>query len=180
MISKKNKVTSGIEHFDHLLGGGIIIGDNVIWYDDAGSLASVFCLNLMKASKKQKKYLIYISFDRSPKNLLEKLGELTNNHFLTILDCFTHGKGEGSDVFLKFYENNRLNTQCQIIKIDNPKKAAHVMDAFYGLQKNMKDDVRFVFDSLTGMQELWGDENTILKFYSHSCPRLYEPNRQWY
>ncbi len=26
------------------------------------------------------------------------------------------------------------------------------------------------------MQELWGDESHILKFYSHSCPRLYELN----
>jgi len=176
MISKKNKVTSGIEHFDHLLGGGIIIGDNVIWYDDAGSLASVFCLNLMKASKKQKKYLIYISFDRSPKNLLEKLGDIANDRFLTILDCFTHGKGEGSEVFLKFYKNSSLNTTCRFIKVDNPKSSDHVMSAFYELQKNMKADVRFVFDSLTGMLELWGDEEKILKFYSHSCPRLYELN----
>jgi transcriptional regulator with XRE-family HTH domain/KaiC/GvpD/RAD55 family RecA-like ATPase len=176
MVTKKDKVTSGIRTLDSLLGGGIIIGDNVIWYDDAGSLAAAFCLNLIKASKTQKKYLIYISFDRSPKNLLEKLEDLAANRFLTILDCFTHGKGEGSDVFLEFYKDNRLNTPCQIIKVDNPKSADHVMGAFYGLQKTMKEDVRFVFDSLTGMQELWGDEEKILKFYSHSCPRLYELN----
>jgi transcriptional regulator with XRE-family HTH domain len=40
----------------------------------------------------------------------------------------------------------------------------------------MEGDVRFVFDSLTGMQELWGGEENLLKFYSHSCPRLYELN----
>jgi transcriptional regulator with XRE-family HTH domain len=40
----------------------------------------------------------------------------------------------------------------------------------------MKGDVRFVFDSLTGMQELWGGEEHIQKFYSHSCPRLYDLN----
>lgn len=173
---KKNKVTSGIEHLDHLLGGGVIIGDNVIWYDDAGSLASVFCLNLISASKKEKKHLIYVSFDRSPKNLLEKLGSLADNRFLTILDCFTHGKGEGSDVFLKFYNGKPLKTQSNIMKVDNPKSADHVMDAFYSLHKTMKDDVRFIFDSLTGMLEFWGDEEKILKFYSHSCPRLYELN----
>jgi transcriptional regulator with XRE-family HTH domain len=31
-----------------------------------------------------------------------------------------------------------------------------------------------VFESLTGMQDLWEGEESILKFYSHSCPRLYE------
>jgi transcriptional regulator with XRE-family HTH domain len=38
----------------------------------------------------------------------------------------------------------------------------------------LEGDVRFVFESLTGMQELWGGEEQILKFYSRSCPRLYE------
>jgi transcriptional regulator with XRE-family HTH domain len=31
-----------------------------------------------------------------------------------------------------------------------------------------------VFESLTGMQDLWGGEEAILKFYTRSCPRLYE------
>jgi transcriptional regulator with XRE-family HTH domain len=33
-----------------------------------------------------------------------------------------------------------------------------------------------VFESITGMQGLWGGEDQILRFYSHSCPRLYELN----
>lgn len=169
-------VTSGNKHLDRLLGGGIIIGDNVIWYDDAGSLAPIFCRNLLRASLKQDRFLIYISFDHSPKSILEKLGKLADSHYLTILDCFTNGKGEGSDVFQKFYDQKLANLSCQIIKIDEPQNIDHVSGAFYGLQKTMKNDVRFIFDSLTGMQELWGEEEQILKFYSHSCPRLYELN----
>jgi transcriptional regulator with XRE-family HTH domain/KaiC/GvpD/RAD55 family RecA-like ATPase len=176
MIDEKNIVTSGSEELDRLLGGGIIIGDNVIWYDDAGSLAPVFSLNLICSSKKHKKSIIYVSFDRSPKNLLEYLGEQANNPYLTILDCFTHGKGEGSDIFLDFYDDKSFQPPCQIVKVEEPKNADHVMGAFYGLHKTMKGDVRFIFESLTGMQELWGREDSILKFYSHSCPRLYELN----
>ena len=175
-MAEKDKVTSGSKELDRLLGGGIIIGDNVIWYDDAGSLAPVFSLNLIRASKNHKKSIIYVSFDRSPKNLLEYLGEQADNSYLTILDCFTHGKGEGSDVFLDFYEDTSFDPPCQIVKVDEPKNADHVMGAFYGLHKTMKGDVRFIFESLTGMQELWGGEESILKFYSHSCPRLYELN----
>jgi transcriptional regulator with XRE-family HTH domain len=34
--------------------------------------------------------------------------------------------------------------------------------------------VRYIFDSLTGMQDIWGDENVTYKFFTYSCPRLYD------
>jgi transcriptional regulator with XRE-family HTH domain len=136
----------------------------------------VFYLNFIKASQTENKSIIYLNFDRSIKNLLEQLGPLADYKMMTILDCFTFGKGEGAEVFLKFYEENGLNNDCQVIRIDEPRNADHVTGAFYGLHKTMEGDVRFVFDSLTGMQELWGGEDQILRFYSHSCPRLYELN----
>ena len=175
MVSETLNVSSGVSQLDRLLGG-LYIGDNVIWYDDAGSLATVFCLNFMQASQIQKKPLIYVSFDRSPKNLLEKLGTLANNRLLTILDCFTFGKGAGSEIFLKFYKKKKPQWPCSIVKVEEPRNVHQVMDAFYGAHENMKGDVRFVFESLTGMQELWGGEDHIINFYSHSCPRLYELN----
>jgi len=69
----KSFVSSGIDQLDVLLGGGILIGDNVIWYDTAGSLAPVFNLNLVQISKEKKRELIYISFDRSPRSLVPSL-----------------------------------------------------------------------------------------------------------
>ena len=105
MASGKIKISSGINRLDHLLGVGIFIGDNVVWYDEVGSLASLFSLNFIKASQAQKKSIIYLSFDRSIKNLLELLGPLAENRLLTILNCFTYGKGDGAEVFLKFYSN---------------------------------------------------------------------------
>ncbi len=50
------------------------------------------------------------------------------------------------------------------------------MDAFYSIHEGMTGDVRFVFESISGMQELWGGDESFLTFYSHSCPRLYELN----
>jgi hypothetical protein len=47
MASEKMKVLSGISRLDHLLGGGPFIGDNVVWYDEVGSLAPVFWLNFV-------------------------------------------------------------------------------------------------------------------------------------
>jgi transcriptional regulator with XRE-family HTH domain/KaiC/GvpD/RAD55 family RecA-like ATPase len=174
-MSERHRVTSGVSQLDRLLGG-LYIGDNVVWHDDAGSLASIFCLSFIQASQAQNKPLIYVSFDRSPRNLLEKLGPLAEYPALTILDCFSCGKGAASDVFLRFYGETSNHWPCRIVKVDNPRQASQVTDAFYGIHASLQGDVRFVFESITGMQELWGSEEQILTFYSHSCPRLRELN----
>ncbi len=170
---KKKRVSSGIAGLDQLLGG-LYIGDNVILYDDAGSLAGVFCNNFIKESHKQKKPIIYVSFDRSPKNLVDKLGVLAENQQLTILDCFTNGKGDRSAVFNKFYEKDGAQWPYQVIRVTEPWKPEKVAEAIYGLHKTLTGDVRLVIESLTGMQDLWEGEDPVLKFYSRSCPRLYE------
>lgn len=168
------RVTSGVRQLDRLLGG-LFIGDNVVWHDDSGTLASAFCHNFIRSSLALHKPLIYVSFDRSPRNLLEKLGPLAQDSSLTILDCFSSGKGANSAVFLRFYEEAR-DLPCRIIRMQEPRKTAEVIDVLYGIIASLKDDVRLVFESITGMQELWGGEDSIITFYSHSCPRLYELN----
>jgi transcriptional regulator with XRE-family HTH domain len=174
-ISQPHAIGSGVNRLDILLGG-LFIGDNVVWHDDAGSLAWVFCFNFMKASQADNKPIIYVSFDRSPRNILEKLGPVAQYPGLTVLDCFTWGKGAGSDVFLRFYYEARPEWPCRIVRVDEPRQINQVMDALYGVHAGMSGDVRFVFESITGMQELWGGEDQIVQFYGHSCPRLYELN----
>lgn len=175
MVVKKLRVASGVSQLDLLLDG-LYIGDNVVWHDDAGSLAAAFCLNFIQASQAQNKPLIYVSFDRSPKNLLDKLGALAQNPQLIILDCFTYGKGAGSDVFLRFYETDATGWPCRIIKVSEPCQIRQVEDALYSTHATLEGDVRFVFESLTGMSDLWDGEQYVLNFYTHSCPRLYELN----
>lgn len=174
-MSEKLRVTSGVRELDRLLGG-LHIGDNVVWHDDSGSLASVFCHNFLLSSQEQNKPMIYVSFDRSPRNLLEKLGPLAHSASLTILDCFTLGKGAGSPTFLKFYDDSHPEWPCRILRVEKPRETEHFMEVLYEVHGTMQGDVRFVFESITGMQEVWGGEEHILRFYSHSCPRLYELN----
>lgn len=174
-MSERVRVTSGVHQLDHLLGN-LFIGDNVVWHDDSGSLASVFCLNFIRASQAQNKPIIYVSFDRSPRTLLEKLGPLAQNPSLTLIDCFTSGKGANSPIFLKFYEETRPDLSCRLIRVQEPRRIEHVMNVLYDTHATMQGDVRFVFESITGMQEVWGGEDQIIAFYSHSCPRLYELN----
>ncbi len=54
MASEELRVASGVRQLDHLLDG-LRIGDNVVWYDDAGSLAPVFYLNFIKTAQAEKK-----------------------------------------------------------------------------------------------------------------------------
>jgi transcriptional regulator with XRE-family HTH domain len=174
-MSERMRVTSGISQLDFYLEG-LFIGDNVVWYDDAGSLASIFCLQFIQASEQQQRPILYITFDRSPRNLIEKLGPLARYPALTILDCFTFGKGAGSSVFLKFYEEQQPVGPGSVVKVEDPRQINQVMESLYALHATLEGDVRLVFESLTGMAELWGGEEPVLNFYSHSCPRLYELN----
>ncbi len=170
---KKKRVSSGISELDRLLGD-LFIGDNVLWYEDAGSVSAVFCLHFIRESLARKKPLIYVTFDRSPKNVVSFLGPLAESQNLTILDCFTNGKGDRSEVFNKFYEKDGALWPYQVIKVNDPTNPAHVGEAIYGLHSNLSGDVHFILDSLTGMQALWGGEEQVLQFYAKTCPRLYE------
>ncbi len=174
-MADRLSISSGVNELDRLLGG-LFIGDNVVWHDDSGSLASVFCHNFIQSSRRENKAIIYVSFDRSPRNLLEKLGPLAQNPSLIILDCFTSGKGASSSTFLKFYDDVDPQWPCRIQRVEDPRDIGHFMDILYGIHGSLQGDVRLVFESITGMQELWGGEDHILNFYSHSCPRLYELN----
>jgi transcriptional regulator with XRE-family HTH domain/KaiC/GvpD/RAD55 family RecA-like ATPase len=173
MPDRNQPISTGVTELDQRLGG-LFIGDNVIWYDEAGSLATPFTLSFIRASRDQERSLIYVSFDRSPKTVVEELGPLAESQYLIILDCFTYGKGDGSQIFSKFYEKDGAQWPYQVVKITEPHKPEMVMEAVYRVHQGLKQDVRLVFESLTGMQDLWGGEEQILKFYSRSCPRLYE------
>lgn len=172
-MDRKNRVSSGIPDLDRLLGD-LYIGDNVLWYEDTGSFSATFCLNFIKETLRKKKPLIYVTFDRSPKNVVSFLGPEAESQNLIILDCFTNGKGDGSEVFNKFYEKDGALWPHKIIKVNDPTSPASVAEAIYGMHSNMQGDVHFIVDSLTGMQSLWGSEESVIDFYTKTCPRLYE------
>ncbi|MBW1989529.1 MAG: helix-turn-helix domain-containing protein [Deltaproteobacteria bacterium] len=167
------EVTTGIDRLDQILGG-MFIGDNVVWFDDSGSLAASFWLRFVQSSLKLGKHVIFVSFDRSPKNLFERLGSSGEHKHLAVLDCFTYGKGKGISTFLQFLENAPATIKNRVVSVPDPSDISAFSEELYGLQARMPGDVRLVFESLTGMQELWGGEEKVIAFYGHSCPRLYD------
>lgn len=171
--SARKRVSSGIGRLDSLLGD-LSIGDNVLWYEGEGGLCSAFCMQFIRASLAARKPTVYVSFDRSPKNVVAFLGPLAENQDFTLLDCFTNGKGDRSEVFARFYEKDGAQWPYQVIRVNDPASPAQVAEAIYGLHAGMRGDTRYIMDSLTGMQDLWGGEEPVLKFYARTCPRLYE------
>lgn len=163
------KISSGIESLDSLIDS-LFIGDNVVWEVDAGTSYGVFVRNFIGRSFKDAQKVIYVSFNRSPQTVLNDIGGLLLPEHFTLVDCFTSGKGKNDNTFLKFYEK----PDPRVVRIETPREIDRFTATLNALEDQLPPGARYVFDSLTGMQDLWGDENDTHRFFTYMCPRLYD------
>lgn len=164
-----SRFLTGISDLDRLIDS-LYIGDNVVWEVEAGTAFEVYIHNFAKQSLAEGQNVIYVSFNKSPQSILQQIGEVSIEGF-TLLDCFTSGKGKNDRAFMKFYENN---IETHIIRIDKPGDISHFTTVLNSIEDSLPSGTRYIFDSLTGMQDLWGDENSTYKFFTYMCPRLYD------
>ena len=167
------KISSGIGYLDHLLGF-LKTGDNVIWEVEAGTYIEIFLQRFIEHNLKNGYKVVYVSFNVSPSTLTKRLTYLSNLENLTILDCFTSGKGSNDPLFTQFYEKDKEGFGGSVVKVENPKDLSQFRVAMDRIEIEKGAGVRYIFDSLTGMQDIWGDENATYKFFTYSCPRLYD------
>jgi transcriptional regulator with XRE-family HTH domain/KaiC/GvpD/RAD55 family RecA-like ATPase len=167
------KISSGIGYLDHLLGF-LKTGDNVIWEVEAGTYIEIFLQRFIEHNSKNGYKVVYVSFNVSPSTLTKRLNYLPNLDNLTILDCFTSGKGNNDPLFTQFYEKDKEGFKGSVVKVENPKDLSQFRVALDRVEIEKGAGVRYIFDSLTGMQDIWGDENVTYKFFTYSCPRLYD------
>ena len=165
-----SKIYSGIADLDNLIDS-LYVGDNVVWEVEAGTAPEVFVMNFLRQSLSEGRNVIYISFNQSPHTLLQKIGDTGPNGTFVLLDCFTSGKGKNDRAFSKFYENN---PDPRVIRVEDPKNIEQFTTLLASLEDNSPTGGRYVIDSLTGMQDLWGDENRTYKFFTYICPLLYD------
>jgi len=165
-------ISTGIKDLDLLIDSAHI-GDNVVWETEAGTSEDIFMQNFIKMSLQENKDVIYASFNRSPQSILLHLNITSNPRRLTILDCFTSGKGKSDRAFLKYYETDHSGGP-NIIKVNRPADISSFSETLNAIQDKLPEGARYIFDSLTGMQDLWGDENSTYKFFTYMCPRLYD------
>jgi transcriptional regulator with XRE-family HTH domain/KaiC/GvpD/RAD55 family RecA-like ATPase len=168
-----SKISSGIAYLDHLLGF-LKTGDNVIWEVEAGTYIEIFLHRFVEHNLRNGYKVVYVSFNVSPSTLTKRLCYLSGLENLSILDCFTSGKGNNDPLFTQFYEKDREGFKGSVIKVETPKDLSQFRVALDRIEIEEGEAVRYIFDSLTGMQDVWGDENVTYKFFTYSCPRLYD------
>lgn len=164
------KITSGIHDLDNLIDS-LYAGDNVVWEVEAGTSSEVFLHTFIRQSFADNQHVIYVSFNKSPQSILQQIGEVPSQNNFILLDCFTSGKGKNDRAFLKFYEHS-ITTNVK--KVDQPGDISSFTNVLNSIEDSLPSGKRYLFDSLTGMQDLWGDENSTYKFFTYMCPRLYD------
>ena len=105
---------------------------------------------------------------------INHLDHLSNLKHLTIPDCSTSEKGNNDPLFSQFYKKDKEGFRGGVIKAENRKGLSQFRVALDRIEIEKGEGVRYIFDSLTGLQDVWGDENLTYKFFTYSCPRLYD------
>jgi Nif-specific regulatory protein len=169
----ESTLTTGIDEIDRLIGG-VLPGDNIVWEVDSGAPVDRFLLGFLTATEAQGTGVTYISFNRSPQTISRAYGETMPLGAFQLIDCFSSGKGNDDKVFLDFYGSADERMRSPVIHVGNPSDPAELEKALTGAGAAKSAATRYVFDSLTGMLDLWGDEDVVLRFFGHICPRLFD------
>ncbi len=166
-------VSTGVGWLDQLLGQ-LRIGENVVWEVEAGCPIEAFMRAFLESNSKGDSKAVYVSFNHSPVTMKEKLGELFDESQFILLDCFTDGKGHSDPVFACFYDIAREEDLAHVVRVAEPGGAEEFAAVLNKIEGEAGAGARYVFDSLTGMQDLWADPTRAYRFFTYACPRLYD------
>jgi Nif-specific regulatory protein len=175
-------LTTGLTEIDRLVGG-VLPGDNIVWEVDSGAPVDQFIAAYLGASEAQGATITYVSFNRSPQTISRAWGRESSQGAFQLIDCFSSGKGNNDRVFLDFYESGpqpegllRIRgAGSSVVHVGNPGDPTELERALANTGAAGRGiNARYVFDSLTGMLDLWGDEDVVLRFFGHICPRLFD------
>lgn len=166
-------LTTGIIEIDRLVGG-ILPGDNIVLEVDSGAPVDKFVSSFLAASEAEGLPITYVSFNRSPQTISRMYKGLMSQGAFRLIDCFSSGKGNNDKVFLDFYDSPEMESREAVVRIENPSDAAELEKRMTEAGAGEKTTTHYVFDSLTGMLDLWGDEDAVLRFFGHICPRLFD------
>ena len=166
-------VSTGVPWLDQLLGQ-LRIGENVVWEVEAGNPVEVFLRAFLEANFRDKSKVVYVSFNHSPVTMKEKLGPIFDQPRFVLVDCFTDGKGRGDTVFARFYDTATDKDLAHVVRVVEPGSAERFTVAINEIERDAGTSAKYVFDSLTGMQDLWADAAQAYRFFTYACPRLYD------
>jgi DNA-binding XRE family transcriptional regulator len=171
----KKFYSCGIPHLDDLIGG-ILLGDNVVWVLEPGTYFEYFGKYFLTAKDSHHFKNIYVSFDFPPQKIYSRYKDFFQQEDFILIDAFTFGKGQGDEFFQSFYKDGVEKFRpFRVHCIKDLRKPAEFIKTIVGLEEEFGEIVpcKYIFDSLTGMQELWGEKDA-LHFFTYTCPKLFE------
>lgn len=154
--------------------GGVIAGDNLVWEIDSGVAGDHFIYSFVQSCEQGGVPVVYVSFNRSPQTIASKYARLMSPGRFSLIDCFSSGKGNSDEMFLKFFDDPARNAVHAPVHIADPSDPSRLEQALIEVGTRGGQSANYVFDSLTGMLDLWGDESRVVRLFGHLCPRLYD------
>jgi transcriptional regulator with XRE-family HTH domain len=156
------RLTTGLRPVDDLIGGARV-GDNIVWQAGPGADLRPFVTAFVRAARTSPR-VVYVSLHLPPGAVLGALGDLWDGERMHLVDLYTHGIGGGGSA------PDRPAGVLRVVEAGDPAALYRAID---GIDGGWARGTRYVFDSLTGMQQLWGRDGA-LGFFLRACPRLYE------
>jgi transcriptional regulator with PAS, ATPase and Fis domain len=171
-MAEEYRPTTGIPQVDSAIGG-VIGGDNLVLEIDSGVVGDHFVSQFVSACELGGVPVVYVSFNRSPQAIAAKYARLISPGRFSLIDCFSSGKGNSAEMFLKFFDDPARDTVHAPVHIADPADPSRLEQALIDVGNRGGRSANYVFDSLTGMLDLWGDESRVVRLFGHLCPRLY-------
>ncbi len=167
-------VSSGITHVDRFLGG-FQPGDNVVWSSEAGTAIHSFVQAFIRSARSDGRgAVVYVNCNYAPQSIYRRFAEGCVGVQFVHVDAFTYGKGKRDAVFREYYESPRFPEGYETVCMKNPTDTGELYETLACIEDRYQGEAHYVFDSLTGLCELWGDERPVQDFFSNQCPKLYE------
>jgi len=167
--------STGVKGLDKLLGGGLLLGENVLWEVESGTFAREFLYSFMRQGIIEGNQVIYLEFIYPPQAIMLQLAPLIKTlpsgweKKLLVLDCFSEAAGQGELIFNDFYDK----APSWIRKVPSSKDPDRFHHFFGRIEREfVTPGTRFVFNSLSIMEYNWG-RDAVKAFFGHVCPALY-------
>jgi transcriptional regulator with XRE-family HTH domain len=165
-----DRPSTGIDALDGLLGGGLGVGDNVVWQAADPAEIEPF-LEAFLATANGRTPLTYLSFRLPPAAILDRFGRVWDSERFTLLDGWTGGQDRSRGRRKKATADApRLG---RVRRLKDPADSEQVNRELAELEDELGPGAGYVFDDLTSMQRLWGPEAALASFLRW-CPRLYQ------
>jgi transcriptional regulator with XRE-family HTH domain len=158
-MGRKAVLTTGIEDLDRVMGG-IRPPETVLWVDEAGDRFPLFGTAFVRQQILTKKPLIYVVFDRSPRDVLAGFGQGADTSSLSLLDCFSHGRSS-IDGEPHLEDRNGGARHARLHTASDLSTPETLVELLLSILPPRRKTLGLVFESLTGMVGLWKESGAL-------------------